>query len=83
MNTEQLLIALVIGAVAGWLAGLMMRKGLGLIANIIVGVVGGLIGGWLFKQFGITIGGKWVGPIATSTIGAVVLLFLIGLIRRK
>lgn len=85
MNLEQLIVFLVIGGVAGWLAGLILKSGsFGLIGNIIVGILGALLGGWLFKVLKISIGGgEWVGPIITATIGAVVLLFLIGLLGKK
>jgi len=75
---------LVIGGVAGWLAGLFMKgKGFGIIVNIIIGVIGGFLGGWLFKQLGISIGGETIGPLVTAFIGAVILLFIIGLIKKK
>ena len=84
MNMEQLLVFLLIGAVAGWLAGSLTKGGgFGLIGNIIVGVLGAVFGGWLFGVLGISVGGKWVGPLVTATVGAVVLLFAIGLIKKK
>ena len=83
MDLQQTLVFLVIGAVAGWLAGLLMRGGgFGILGNIIVGILGALVGGWLFKLLKISIGGEWVGPIVTATAGAVVLLFVIGLFRK-
>ena len=83
MDLQQTIVFLVIGAVAGWLAGLILRGGgFGLVGNIIVGVLGALIGGWLFKLLKISIGGQWLGPIVTATAGAVVLLFVIGLIKK-
>lgn len=84
MNAEQLLVFLVIGAVAGWLAGKIIKGGgFGILGNIIVGILGALIGGWLFGVLGISVGGEWVGPLVTATVGAVVLLFVVGLIRSK
>ena len=84
MDLEVLAIYLIVGGVAGWLAGLILNSGgFGIIGNIIVGIIGGVFGGWLFRQLDISIGGEWFGPIATSTCGAVVLLFLIGLVRKK
>ena len=75
---------LVIGGVAGYLAGLVMKgKGFGVIVNIIVGIVGGFLGGWLFKQLKLSIGGDTIGPLVTAFVGAVVLLFIIGLIKNK
>ncbi|GAB5100965.1 GlsB/YeaQ/YmgE family stress response membrane protein [Caballeronia sp. HLA56] len=85
MNFLQhgIILWLIIGGVAGWLAGLIMNgSGFGVIVDIIVGVVGGLIGGWLFGTLGISFGGGIFGSLVTAVIGAVVLLFLIRLIRR-
>lgn len=83
MNVEQAVVFLVIGGVAGWLAGLLMKRGgFGLLGNIIVGVLGAVFGGWLFGVLRISVGGEWIGPIVTATVGAAVLLFIIGLIKR-
>jgi len=83
MGLEALLIFLVIGAIAGWLAGLIMRGGgFGLIGNIIVGVLGAFIGGYLLPRLGISVGGGWIDQIVSALIGAVILLFIIGLIKR-
>jgi uncharacterized membrane protein YeaQ/YmgE (transglycosylase-associated protein family) len=84
MEIEQLLVTLLIGAVAGWLAGKITKGGgFGIIMNIVLGIVGAVVGGWLFGILGITIGGEWVGPIVTATVGAIVLIVLIGFITRK
>jgi uncharacterized membrane protein YeaQ/YmgE (transglycosylase-associated protein family) len=73
----------VIGLVAGWLAGMILKGGgFGLVGNLIVGILGSLLGGWLFKLLKISIGGEWVGPIVTATAGAVVLLFVVGLLKK-
>ncbi len=83
MELEQTIVFLVIGGVAGWLAGLIIKGGgFGILGNIVVGVLGALAGGWLFDMVGISIGGEWVGPIATATVGALVLLFIVGLIKK-
>jgi len=83
MTLEAILIILVIGAVAGWLAGQIVRgMGFGLIGNIVVGIVGAFIAGWLLPRIGIVIGGGMIGSIINATIGAVVLLVILGLIRR-
>jgi uncharacterized membrane protein YeaQ/YmgE (transglycosylase-associated protein family) len=83
MSTETLLIWLIVGAVAGWLAGVIVKGGgFGLIGNIIVGIVGSFIGGWLFTTLGIATGGGIFGAIAGATVGAVVLLFAIRVVRR-
>jgi uncharacterized membrane protein YeaQ/YmgE (transglycosylase-associated protein family) len=84
MNTEQLIVTLIIGAVAGWLAGkLTLGGGFGIIKNLILGIVGAVVGGWLFSLLGIKIGGEWIGPIVTSTAGAVLLIVIIGFITKK
>jgi uncharacterized membrane protein YeaQ/YmgE (transglycosylase-associated protein family) len=74
---------LIIGAIAGWLAGVLVKGGgYGLIVDIIVGIVGAFIGGWLAGVLHISLGGGWIGSIITAVIGAVILLFLIRLVRR-
>lgn len=82
MDITALIIFLAIGAVAGWLAGSIMKGGgFGLVGDIIVGIVGAVIGGWLFGALGITAGGL-IGAIVTATVGAVVLLFIIHLVKK-
>jgi uncharacterized membrane protein YeaQ/YmgE (transglycosylase-associated protein family) len=74
---------LIIGLVAGWLAGTLVKGGgFGLVGDLIVGVVGAFLGGFLFSTLGISSGGGLLGSIIVATIGAVVLLFLIRLIKR-
>jgi uncharacterized membrane protein YeaQ/YmgE (transglycosylase-associated protein family) len=74
---------LVVGAIAGWLAGQIIRGfGFGLIWNIVIGIVGAFIGVWLLTRLGVIPFAGFVGSIVNATIGAVVLLFIIGLIRR-
>jgi len=83
MNLQELVIFLAIGAVAGWLAGMLMKKGgFGLIGNIVVGILGAIVGGFVFDFLGIRIGGDIVGSIITSTAGAVLLLFAVGVIKK-
>jgi uncharacterized membrane protein YeaQ/YmgE (transglycosylase-associated protein family) len=83
MALEAILIFLVVGAVAGWLAGQIVRgMGFGLIGNIVVGIVGAFIAAWLLPQLGISIGTGYVRDIVHATIGAVILLVILGLIRR-
>ena len=78
-----IIIWLVVGAIAGWLAGMVVKGGgFGLIGDIIVGIVGGLIAGWLLPQLGIVIGSGFVGDVINSFIGAVILLIIIRLIKR-
>jgi uncharacterized membrane protein YeaQ/YmgE (transglycosylase-associated protein family) len=77
------IIWLIVGGIAGWLAGLVVRGyGFGLIGNIIVGIVGAFIAGWLLPRLGIVIGGGTLGEIINAVIGAIILLLIIGLIRR-
>lgn len=72
---------LLIGLIAGWLSGLIMRgRGFGLLGNLIVGVLGAFLGGYLFDVLGLTAYGLG-GLLVMAAIGAVVLLFLIGLIK--
>ncbi|MCP4572564.1 MAG: GlsB/YeaQ/YmgE family stress response membrane protein [bacterium] len=79
----NLIYFLLVGAVIGWVAGLIMRGGgSGLLGNILVGVVGAMVGGFLFKLLGITWGGT-LGSLGTSLVGAIVLLWVVGLIRGK
>ncbi len=83
METQSILIILVLGALAGWLAGMVFQGGgLGLIGNIIVGIVGGFIGYWLLPKLGVHIntGTGWLNYVLTAAIGAIVLLALINLI---
>jgi uncharacterized membrane protein YeaQ/YmgE (transglycosylase-associated protein family) len=83
MALESLLILLIIGAIAGFLAGLIVKGyGFGIVGNIIVGIVGAVFGGWMLPRLGVFPGGDVGGQIISATIGAVVLLFLIGLFRR-
>jgi uncharacterized membrane protein YeaQ/YmgE (transglycosylase-associated protein family) len=78
-----IIIWLIVGGVAGWLAGLIVKGyGFGLIGNIVVGIVGGLIAGWLLPRLGISIGGGIVADIINAVIGAVILLVIIGFVRR-
>jgi uncharacterized membrane protein YeaQ/YmgE (transglycosylase-associated protein family) len=78
----NLLWFLLIGLVAGWLAGQLMKGGgFGLVGDLIVGVIGAFIGGWLFGALGISAGGL-IGSLVTATIGAIVLIFLLRLIKR-
>ncbi|WP_430010399.1 GlsB/YeaQ/YmgE family stress response membrane protein [Methylophaga lonarensis] len=82
MDIMSLIIFLAIGALAGWLAGQILKgRGFGLLGNIIVGIIGALVGGFVFGLLGITTGGL-LGAIVTATIGAVILLYLISIIKR-
>lgn len=83
MSLESILIILLIGAVAGWLAGLVMKgRGFGLLGNIVVGILGALLGTYVLGLLGLSIGGGILAAILNAFIGAVILLFLIRLIKR-
>ena len=83
MSLEALLIILLIGAIAGWLAGLIVKGyGFGLIGNIVVGIIGAFIAGWLLPRIGLVIGGGIVADIINAVIGAVILLLIIRLVKR-
>jgi len=81
MDVRALIIWLVVGAVAGWLAGMVVKGGgYGLIGDIVVGILGGLIAGWLLPQVGIVIGSGIIAAIIDAFIGAVILLIVMRLI---
>ncbi|MBM3528567.1 MAG: GlsB/YeaQ/YmgE family stress response membrane protein [Alphaproteobacteria bacterium] len=83
MTIETLIIWLIVGAVAGWLAGQIVKGiGFGLIGNIVVGIVGAFVAGWLLPRIGINIGGGIIAAVINATIGAVILLVIIGLVKR-
>jgi uncharacterized membrane protein YeaQ/YmgE (transglycosylase-associated protein family) len=83
MESHGIVAWLIIGAVAGWLAGQFVKGGgFGLVVDIILGIVGAFIGGWLISLFGISTGGGMIVSIITATIGAIVLLFLARAIKR-
>ncbi|QKC81760.1 GlsB/YeaQ/YmgE family stress response membrane protein [Mesorhizobium sp. NZP2077] len=83
MGVESLLVFIIIGAVAGWLAGLIVSGfGFGLIGNIIVGIIGAFIAGWLFPRLGFAIGGGILAAIINATIGAIILLVLVKVLKR-
>ena len=91
LGTHNLIVVLVVGLVAGWLAGkIVLGTGIGIIGDIVVGVIGAFIGRWLFGQFHIGRWlaahhlnfGFWVDAILSATLGAVVLLLVVKLVRR-
>lgn len=83
MGIESILVFLIVGAVAGWLAGLIVSGfGFGLIGNIVVGIIGALIAGYLFPAVGITLGTGILAAIIHSTIGAIILLVLIRIVKQ-
>ncbi|MDP3660315.1 GlsB/YeaQ/YmgE family stress response membrane protein [Phenylobacterium sp.] len=82
MSGVGILGAIIIGILAGWLAEKIMKRNHGLLTNLVVGLVGALLGAFVAGLLGINFGG-WIGSIVVSTIGAVVLLFLLGLVKRR
>jgi uncharacterized membrane protein YeaQ/YmgE (transglycosylase-associated protein family) len=83
IGVESIVIMIIVGAIAGWLAGKIVRgAGFGLIWDIVIGIVGAFIGVWLLTRLGVIPFRGFVGSIINATIGAVVLLFIVGLIRR-
>ncbi len=83
MDVTSLLLWLLIGGIAGWLAGNIMKGGgFGVVINIVVGIVGAVLGGFIFGLLGVTAGGI-IGSLIVATFGAVVLLFLAGLIKQS
>lgn len=83
MSVESLIIWILVGAVAGWLAGLVVRGGgFGRVGNIVVGIIGAFLGGWLFGLAGIGIGVGIINTIFTAFIGAVVLLLIVRVLKR-
>ncbi len=83
MTFESLIIFIVVGVVAGWLAGQVVRGGgFGLIGDLIVGVVGAFIAGWLFPMLGVSLGTGIITAIVSAAIGAIILLAIVRLVRR-
>jgi uncharacterized membrane protein YeaQ/YmgE (transglycosylase-associated protein family) len=83
MTAEALLIWLIIGAVAGFLAGVIVKGyGFGLVGNIVIGIVGAFLASLLLPRIGLFTGADVVGQIIAATIGAVILLVLVGVLRR-
>ena len=84
-DAQALIIILLIGGIAGWLAGVVVRGyGFGIFGNIVVGIVGAFLGNWLFPRLGLNLnlGGGMIGAIVYDFLGAVILLLLIRLIKR-
>ncbi len=82
MSNQSLVVILFVGLIAGWLAGQIMRGvGFGIVGDIIIGILGAFIGSWLLPQLGIHFGSGIVVAIINATVGAVVLLVIIGLLR--
>lgn len=74
---------IIIGILAGFLAGKLMKgKGFGIFINLLVGIAGAVLGGWLFGQLGLSFGDGLIGSLFSAFLGAVILLFFIGLMKR-
>jgi uncharacterized membrane protein YeaQ/YmgE (transglycosylase-associated protein family) len=77
----EIVVILIIGAVAGWLGSTIYKgSGLGLIGNIVVGIVGSFVGYWVLGKLGVNLGTGWIGAILTGAIGAIIILILLNLI---
>jgi uncharacterized membrane protein YeaQ/YmgE (transglycosylase-associated protein family) len=83
VGIDSIIIMIIVGAIAGWLAGQIVRGfGFGLLWNIIIGIVGAFIGAWLLRELGFLPFAGFIGSIVNATIGAVILLVIVGFIRR-
>ena len=83
MDTHSLIAWLIIGAVAGWLAGSFVKGGgFGLLGDIVVGIIGAFIGGWLAGVLHIHVGSGWISSILTAAVGAILLLVILRAVRR-
>lgn len=83
MEFSSVFAMLIIGGLAGWLAGKLMKgRGFGILGNVIVGIVGAFAAGMIFPTLGFAVGGGFLASVFHATIGAVILLFVIGLIRK-
>lgn len=77
------LIWIFVGLVAGWLAGQVMKGGgYGVVVDIILGILGGFVGGWVFGVLHIQLGGRFLGPIIVSFVGAVILVWITRLLKK-
>ncbi len=83
MAVESILVWLLIGAIAGWLAGVIVKGyGFGIVGNIVVGIVGAIVGGWIFGSLGISSGSGILGSVIGATVGAVLLLLILRVVKR-
>lgn len=83
MSLTAIIVFLIVGAVAGWLAGQIVKgRGFGLVGNIVVGIIGAVIAGFLLPMAGLEIGGGMVASIINAVIGAVILLVIISFVRK-
>jgi len=83
VEIDSIIIMIIVGAIAGWLAGNIVRGfGFGLLWNVIIGIIGAFIGVWLLTQLGFLPFSGFIGSIVNATIGAVILLVIVGFIKR-
>lgn len=83
MGIDSVIVWLIVGAIAGWLAGLVVKgAGFGLLGNIVIGIIGAVVAGWLLPQLGIRLGTGIVAAIINSAIGGIIVLVILALIRR-
>ena len=83
MDPQTIIIWLVVGAIAGWLAGQIMKGfGFGLVGDIVLGIIGAVVGGWLLPRLGIYIGGGFIAAIINAAIGAIIVLLVVRLVKR-
>jgi uncharacterized membrane protein YeaQ/YmgE (transglycosylase-associated protein family) len=75
--------AIIVGGIAGWLAEQFMKSDMGLLMNIVLGIVGAAVASWLFSFMGISFGPGWVGYLIAGFIGAVILIFVVRMIRQR
>ena len=82
MEPMSIIIWIVIGIVAGWIAERVMNRSHGLLTNLIVGLVGAVIGGVIANAMNINLGPAWLNNLIFATLGAIILLFILGLVKR-
>jgi uncharacterized membrane protein YeaQ/YmgE (transglycosylase-associated protein family) len=83
MDLPALIILLIVGAIAGWLAGKIVKgAGFGLVGNIIVGILGAAVASWLLPQIGLALGGGLIARIIDAAIGGVIVLVVLSFLRR-
>jgi len=79
----SLIYALIIGGLAGWITGKLMKgEGFGLVGNIVIGLIGGLLGGFVFRLLDFTPGGGIIGQLITAVAGAALLVWLLGMVKK-
>ena len=80
----EILVTIIIGALAGWLGSMIYKgSGLGILGNIVVGIIGSFVGYWLLGKLGVSLGTGWLGAILTGAIGAIIILVILNLLFKK